>query len=95
MAQEAINVSKSLSYNCDLDSTTSGISFVQSSEGDYGIVSDGDEFVVSEREHSVYTEGSSVYDNDPFEDPDSEPERAAEVSEIVRYVPLLAFSLMI
>lgn len=91
MTQEAIDASDSPSYNCDSDSTTSEISFVQSSEGDYGIISEGDEFVVSEGEHSAYTEGSSVYDNDPFEDPDSEPERAAEVSEIVRYIPLAAY----
>lgn len=95
MAQEAIDVSNSLSYNCDSDSTTSEISSVQSSEGDYGIISEGDDFVVSEGEYSAYTEGSSVYDNDPFEDSGSEPERAAEVSENVRYVPLVAYLLKI
>ena len=35
--------------------------------------------MVSEGEHSAYTEGPSVYDNNPFENPDSEHKGAAEV----------------
>jgi hypothetical protein len=52
---------------------------MQSSEGDLGEMSQGDGFVVSDGEHSACTEGSSVYNNDPFEDPDLEHEDAAEV----------------
>lgn len=79
MAQEATDIFETLSYYCDSDSATSEISFIQSSEGDIREMSEGDEFVLSDGEHSAYTEGSSVYNNDPFENPGSEHEGAAEV----------------
>jgi hypothetical protein len=79
MAQETTNIFENLSYYCDSDSTPSEISSIQSSEGDFAEMSECDEFVVSDGEHSAYTEGSSVYDNNPFENPDSEQDGVSEV----------------
>jgi hypothetical protein len=79
MAQEVTDIFETLSYYCDSDSTTSEISFIQSSEGDFGEMSECDELVVSDGEHSAYTEGSSVYDNNPFENPNSEQDGISEV----------------
>jgi hypothetical protein len=79
MAQEVTDIFETLSSYCNSDNTTSEISFIQSLEGDFGEMSECDEFVVSDREHSAYTEGSSVYDNNLFENPDSEQDGISEV----------------
>jgi hypothetical protein len=42
-------------------------------------MSECDGFVVSDGEHSAYTEGSSVYDNDPVENANSEQGGITEV----------------
>jgi hypothetical protein len=82
VAQGAANTIGNLSCYCDSDSTPSEISSIQSSEGDFGEMSECDEFVVSDGEHSAYTEGSSVYDNNPFENADSEQDGISEVGRI-------------
>ncbi|OKP09349.1 hypothetical protein PENSUB_5305 [Penicillium subrubescens] len=83
MAQETTNIFENLSYYCDSDSTPSEISSIQSSEGDFAEMSECDEFVVSDGEHSAYTEGSSFYDNNPFENPDSEQDGISENEEFI------------
>jgi hypothetical protein len=73
------DIFKTLSYYYDSDSTTSEISFIQLLEGDFGEMSECDEFVVSDREHSAYTEASSVYDNNLFKNLNSEQDGISEV----------------
>jgi hypothetical protein len=79
MTQEATDILETISCYCDSASASSETSFIQSSEEDFGETSEDGEFVVSDGEHSAYAEGSSVSNNSPFEDPDSEHENAAAV----------------
>lgn len=83
MTQEATDILEALSYYCDSASTSSEISFIESLEEDFSETSEHREFVVSDGEHSVYTEDSLVSsDNSPFEEPDSEHENSAAVCRV-------------
>lgn len=90
MTQEPTDIFEVLSSYYESESAGSESSFLASSEDDNTEISEDRDFVVSDSESLVYTEGSSVSSDDSeLEEPNSEYNDAAGVSRASEVTSIL------